>query len=508
MSEQSGLPTGWNFITLPDIVENSKDSIKRGPFGSSIRKEFFVPSGYKVYQQKNVIRNDFEWGDYFIDKEKFSKLRNFELRSGDIVITCSGTIGRIAIVPKDIRKGIINQALLKITLDNRIVWSKYFFYLFKSEVHEILASSTRGSTMKNISSVRRLKEISFPLPPFPEQKRIVDKIEELFTKLEAGVASLENVKAQLQLYRQAVLKHAFAGRLTEEWRKTKRHKDETGQRLLQKIRQERRQGWEENLRALGRDPQKFKYKEPFLPSEIENLPSIPLEWTYASADELSVQITDGEHITPKRQKEGIYLLSARNVLNGRLLLDDVDFISEREYDRIKRRVKPDYGDVLLTCSGSVGRSCVVPEGLKFQMVRSVAIIKPLKELVNGKFLSYALMSNNLQSQINRKKTQTAQSNIFQGRIKRLAFPLAPLPEQLEIVEKIEDYFSVADIVEKNVEVSLLRSDILRQGVFKAAFEGRLVAQDPADEPAGKLLERIREEKEKLKDEGKRSKTLR
>lgn len=142
---------------------------------------------------------------------------------------------------------------------------------------------------------------------------------------------------------------------------------------------------------------------------------LPDEWAYASADELSIQITDGEHITPTRQENGIYLLSARNILDGRLTLDDVDFISNREYERIKKRLNPEVGDVLLSCSGSVGRTCVVPVG-KFSMVRSVAIIKPIKKFVNGEYMSFALRSFILQSQINRKKTQTAQANIFQGKI--------------------------------------------------------------------------------------------
>jgi type I restriction enzyme S subunit len=470
------LPNGWKWIQLEEIAEIT---LGQSPPSSTYNS---MGKGLPFYQGK------LEFGKIYPTPTKWCTSPNKIAEQGDVLISVRAPVGPTNICPE---KSCIGRGLAAIhPLDG--ISSFFILYLIRAFEKELSGKGT-GTTFKAIRG-NQLRSFDIPLPPLDEQSRIVCKLEELFTRLDAGIESLRNVKAQLQLYRQTVLKHAFNGKLTEEWRKTHKYTNETGQRFLQKIRQQRRQGWEENLRVLDRDPQKFKYKEPLLPSEITNLPSLPIEWTYASADELSVQITDGEHVTPKRQKEGIYLLSARNVLDGRLVLDDIDYISESEYDRIKRRVKPESGDVLLTCSGSVGRSCVVPKGLKFQMVRSVAIIKPLKEFVNGKFLSYALMSNNLQSQINRKKTQTAQSNIFQGKIKRLAFPLAPLPEQLEIVEKVENYFSVADIIEKNIGQSLLRSAVMRQSILKTAFEGRLVPQNPSDEPAEKLLERIRKKK--------------
>lgn len=115
------LPHGWESARLIEVVVTSKSAIKRGPFGSAIRKEFFVPDGYKVYEQKNAIYNDFELGTYFINEEKFNELKDFEIKPNDIIISCSGTIGRIAIAPQNISQGIINQALLKITLNEKVL---------------------------------------------------------------------------------------------------------------------------------------------------------------------------------------------------------------------------------------------------------------------------------------------------------------------------------------------------------------------------------------------------
>ena len=115
MSELYELPEGWEYVKLTDIVGKEKTSIKRGPFGSALKKAFFVDSGYKVYEQKNAIKDDFSLGEYYITEEKFNELKGFEVKGGDIIISCSGTIGKISVAPMNIKQGIINQALLKLT---------------------------------------------------------------------------------------------------------------------------------------------------------------------------------------------------------------------------------------------------------------------------------------------------------------------------------------------------------------------------------------------------------
>ena len=183
-------------------------------------------------------------------------------------------------------------------------------------------------------------------------------------------------------------------------------------------------------------------------------------------------ITDREHVTPPRTTEGVLLLSARNVRNGYLdLEEEVDYVSEDTYSKIIKRLELLPGDVLLSCSGSVGRSCVVPPNIKFTLVRSVAVLKPI--LVSSEYISYALRSLFLQRQIDQKKTQTAQPNIFQGKIKTLVFPLPPLEEQHRIVAEVEQRLSVAREVESSAEVALVRASRLRQAVLRSALEGRL-----------------------------------
>ena len=144
----------------------------------------------------------------------------------------------------------------------------------------------------------------------------------------------------------------------------------------------------------------------------------PKGWELKAFEDITDLITDGEHATPRRTDNGIYLLSARNVLNHSLQLEDVDYIDEEEYERISKRIVPQAGDILLSCSGTVGRCCCVPEGLKFQMVRSAAILR-FKKVLNPVFAEYMISSEYVQKQIDKAKTASSQANLFQGKIAKL-----------------------------------------------------------------------------------------
>lgn len=157
-------------------------------------------------------------------------------------------------------------------------------------------------------------------------------------------------------------------------------------------------------------------------------------WLIKSFEDVSCIITDGEHATPKRATEGIYLLSARNILDHAIQLDDVDFIDDKEYERIAKRIVPRTGDVLLSCSGSIGRCCVVPENLKFQMVRSVALIRFNDNEVNPIFAEWLITTDEVQRQILKLATQSSQANLFQGKIKKLRGYIPPLKLQNQFAD--------------------------------------------------------------------------
>jgi type I restriction enzyme, S subunit len=165
---------------------------------------------------------------------------------------------------------------------------------------------------------------------------------------------------------------------------------------------------------------------------------IPEDWKVVFLHEVAKKITDGEHATPKRTSEGYYLLSARNVCNSRIDLADVDFVGESEYRRIRKRCDPDAGDILISCSGTVGRVAVLPPGIQCVMVRSAALFKPDTSKINTKFVQYILQSKVGQDQITQSLNQGAQANLFINHIKSLKSPLPPLPEQRSIAQALSD----------------------------------------------------------------------
>ena len=158
----------WKQVKLQDVCS----SIVRGPFGSSLKKEFFVKNGYKVYEQKNAINQSADLGKYYIDEKKFKELQRFECKMGDIIMSCSGTVGKLFQLPENSKRGIINQALCKFSLNNKIKSTYFLKYLEKV----IGNMELNGSGIKNISSVSYIKKVDINLPPIELQNKFAERI--------------------------------------------------------------------------------------------------------------------------------------------------------------------------------------------------------------------------------------------------------------------------------------------------------------------------------------------
>lgn len=190
----------------------------------------------------------------------------------------------------------------------------------------------------------------------------------------------------------------------------------------------------------------------------------PMEWSTKNFEDICEIITDGEHATPRRVEKGIYLLSARNVLNHVLRLDDVDFIDEDEFERIGKRIMPQADDILISCSGSIGRCCKVPKNLKFQMVRSVALLR-FKSCINPTFAEYMITSNDLTKQIENASTKSSQANLFQGRIRKLRGYLPPL----DLQNQFEDFVRQVDKSKFEIQKSLETLETLKKALMQQYF---------------------------------------
>lgn len=234
----------WKWGTWFDITTKNKDAFKRGPFGSSLKKSMFVEKGFKVYEQYCPINDDCSYARYYITPEKFEEMKEFEVKDGDFLISCSGvSLGRITQVPLNSERGIINQALLRVRLDNSRYDSDFFKILFRSPTFQkVIFENSTGSAIPNLKAAKLLKQIPVPMPSLMEQKNIVAIVYELYRSISLIEKSVESAQKRVNLLTQSILAKAFSGELTAEWRE--QHQElitgiNSAESLLAKIQAER-----------------------------------------------------------------------------------------------------------------------------------------------------------------------------------------------------------------------------------------------------------------------------
>ena len=202
---------GFEEKALKEIVSKDENSLKRGPFGGSLKKDIFVNEGYLVYEQRHAIHDDFKYAKYYITKEKYEEMKMFEIVPGDFIVSCSGvTLGRIAEIPKSAKPGIINQALLKISLDHKKVNNEYFKFLFRKEpTQKKLFGFSRGSGIPNFPSMLEVKKVRFPIPPLPLQQKFASIVE----RVEKMKETIGKTNARSEVLFNSLMHKAFSGEL-------------------------------------------------------------------------------------------------------------------------------------------------------------------------------------------------------------------------------------------------------------------------------------------------------
>jgi type I restriction enzyme S subunit len=346
-----------------------------------------------------------------------------------------------------------------------------------------------------------LEKSFIPVPPLNEQLRIVAKIEELFTRLDAGVEALKKIKAQLKRYRQAVLKYAFEGKLTEKWREKHKNELESASVLLERIKKEK------SLRGAKRQS-KLKDKDeiasPHEAARNDTMPELPEGWVWARLREIGEIVTG---TTPSKAKKEYYgndypFFKPSDLNAGYYVKSSDDKLSD---DGMRQaRLLPEKS-ILVTCIGAtigkIGFNRV--QGASNQQINTII---PVSGII-PEFIYFNCISTAFQRSIINNASATTLPILNKSKFELLHLPFASLNEQHQIVEEIERRFSMVDEVEKVVEQSLKQAERLRQSILKTAFEGKLVPQDPNDEPAEKLLERIKSEKAQCKTAKKPSRVI-
>jgi len=365
-----------------------------------------------------------------------------------------------------------------------------------------------GTTRLKLTQ-RAMRRLPIRLAPPPEQERITAKLEELLSDLDAGVAALQRVKANLKRYRAAVLKAAVEGKLTEEWRR-KNPPKEPASVLLDRILKERRKRWEEQQHAAyeakGKEPPK-NWQSTYQPADpvIQDGPELPKGWEIASLEQLTnpVRVICYGILMPKDHiPDGVPYVKVKDMRGDKIDVASLQRTSPEIAAKYARAsLVP--GDLLLAIRGTYGRVAIVPPELDGGNITQDTARLAVTELVDASFVAWCLRATTTQNYFKRVARGVAVRGVNIGDVKPCPVFLPPLEEQRVIVEEVESRLSVVDVIEEQMGRESRRSLRLRQSILKRAFEGKLVPQDPNDEPASKLLERIRQAKLGSDSKGKR-----
>ena len=386
-----------------------------------------------------------------------------KVQEGDILISITADLGMVGLVPKNLGEAYINQHVA-LARPTETIEPRYGAWFLASKHAQDQFEENRRGAVKAGLRLDDIRNLRVPLPPLPEQRRIVARIEELFSRLDAGVAALSHAKAQLQRYRQSVLAAAVTGQLTRAWRE--QHPDtEPASVLLERIREQRREQW------CG----KGKYSDPAEP-ELENVPEIPDPWHWTTAEALSDEnraITYGVIKLGVDFEGGIQTLRSSDVRPLRLELDHVKSINP-EIAQNYRRTFLKGGELLVTVRGTLGGICVVPdECAGFNISREVALIAPVIREV-GPCAALMIASQPLQRWMLGRTKGITYRGVNIETLKRLPIPLPPLVEQHQIVAEVEARTTAIDRLEVELNRQIARSNRLRQSTLRAAFEGKTI----------------------------------
>ena len=419
------------------------------------------------------------------------------LSEGDLVIAMTDMAGepKILGLPTLVkktngRKFLLNQRVGKLCDFSEAINIGFLRYFLSSPSSRRYYSSKGAGGLQINLSKSDILSLPIPLPPLNEQRRIVSTIEQLTDRSNKARAALEDVPKLIAQFRQSVLAAAFRGDLTADWRE-KNPDVEPASELLERIKQ-----------TLPKAAQK-KIEE-----ELSDPFDIPDRWTWANLSSVCNSISDGDHQPPPKATSGIPFLTISNISSGNIDFNNSYYVPESYYEKIQENRKAKKGDIIYSVVGSYGIPVLIDSEREFCFQRHIAILKPHQYLI-GKYLLFALKSRFVLDQATKVATGTTQLTVTLSGLRKIKIPLVSLPEQLIIIEKIEVLFKAINQIEQQyIDAYNDLNQTLDRSILAKAFRGELVPQDPNDEPAGVLLDRIRAEREQASTPKQRGKTTR
>ena len=480
------LPVGWVATTLSEFC-----TVIQGQ----------SPPG-ETYNIKGVglpfLQGKAEFGETYPQAVKWCSAPTKIAEPDDVLLSVRAPVGPTNLSPV---RSCIGRGLASLRPEAGIP-PKYLLYAMRATEQELKAQAT-GTTFEAVRG-DVLRSHFVPLPPLPEQHRIVAEIEKQFTRLDASIASLKQAQANLKRYRASVLKSACEGTLVPTEAELARDEGrdfEPADVLLQRILAERRARWESQEKRRG------KYKEPIAPDTSE-LTELPEGWVWATVEQVGTlgeqTVLTGPFGTSLKREdfipEGVPVLTIGCLTEGGITLEKAVFLSPEKAKELYRYILSE-GDLLFSRMATVGRAGMVGPRLTGCLFNYHIMRLRLddRSLMPQFFLAYVRGSSEVERYISRINHGATRDGINTTQLLGMPIPLPPLAEQSRIVAEVERRLSVTQQSEVAVEASLARAERLRQSILKQAFSGQLVPQDPTDEPASVLLERIKAEREAAKE---------
>ena len=518
------LPTTWDSIPLDSLTVY----VLGGDWGENVDYDDPDYVGVRCIRASELRNWESEHGSTAaLRKIKKSSLASRELQSGDIVVEVSGggpeqPVGRTA---------LINLTVLAKNSEHPKICTNFFrlirpaaemnsdflnFYLkFFYKTGKIAAYQRGSNNLRNLKFNDYLT-IRIPIPPAAEQRRIVAKIEELFSELDKGVENLKTARAKLNVYRQAVLKHAFEGKLTAQWREEDKDKLEKPEQLLARIKQEREARYEQQLKKwrtdvktweakgnLGKKPSKprpLSFSEAFTNVDLTGLPEIPSLWCWAKVGELfSVYVG----ATPSRKNPAYWNGDINWISSGEVCFATIsrtnETITREGLANTSTEVHP-IGTVMLGMIGegkTRGQAAIT--NIEACHNQNTAAIRVSESDIQPEYVYYYLLYR--YEHTRRVGSGNNQRALNKERVSNLPIPLSSLHEQAVVIQELERHLSVIAQLDSEISSQLASTNTLRQAILEKAFTGQLVPQDSSDEPASVLLDRIKAEKEQASKSG-------
>jgi type I restriction enzyme S subunit len=411
------IPESWEWVKLGEIID-VRDGTHDTPK--------YVTNGVPLVTSKNLKQGKIDFDNVkFISLEDSEKINTRSgVDDGDILFAMIGSIGNPVLVNKTRDFSIKNMALFK-PIKFKLFNMEYLLNYLQLEQESMKRKAAGG--VQSFISLTFLRKYLVPLPPLAEQKRIVAKIEELMPyvyKYDAAYSEVEELNKKFpEDMQKSVLLYAVQGKLVEQ-----REEDGTAEELYKQIQEEKKKLINEGkIKKTMALPEITEDEIPF---------DIPVNWRWVRLGEVAVKITDGSHNPPPKKTSGYYVISAKNVKNGKIVFDNVDrYTDEEGFLKENSRTKIKCGDIIMgIIGGSIGNIAIYDHDEKVIAQRSIAIIDTL---ANNEFVKIILQSAFIQHQL-KNTSSTAQSGVYLGTINELVIPLPPLAEQKRIVKKIEE----------------------------------------------------------------------